>query len=1202
MSFITPSFSAILNNTPIAPTLSSIKSTNGYGFLLKILFGVYAFKLLTSSRFNIKWYVLLLTTIIVCQYSVQDPMSYDIYTNHYKHSLSSSSIGYVNIDGLSSKHLAVSQLMQDNDIAIMIVAETKVQKFKSVPKSIVMHSDTVNYNYGMAAMLHPKYPNRDLNITSISPYHIKIQFDSFNIIGLYVPSSSLDKLQFFKDHIDAYVDENSVLVGDFNMGLNQPSTNLDHGILNHLIGKGLVYHDLEDTTYTFHRETTIGPQYTFIDHLLSPLNNCVSITSTRTIRMACTYHSAIVLEFCSSPIPLLPKNSKIKSYKVREDDYLLLFQSSMGANVSRRQLEFTLVNSFSFMPSNTTISLSTSSDLEKSYEILLDILLTSAECTFGKTKAHSFTIPPTSLKIGHELLTCYDDRSKAKASFQQKESIQIYKESIKQMDSTHFLKVIKYKKRRKFNPKSMLDFLQIDNYIDEWYTKWNNPLYSDIKFSYPHDIQDDFKFTIIDLENALSKLPKNKACGADNVDSEILLYAPDSYKQMMLDFINSILLVGALPSLLMLSDIIPLYKKCLGNLLEHHRPIALSSHFRKLIEVMLMDKIKQLLVTASNQYGYKSNTSISDAIYDIQQYLNSLQDANIPYKMVKLDGKGAFDNLSRMSIKLMITRLNCPSVLKRLFWCLAGQQQFRIRLGTFLSKTISSNMGVIQGGVISPLVYIWVVDDAFKDWDNSLGKIFFFADDLFLITTCTQIEIPVNEIERRLFTVGLTLQSSKTVIIDGTEHENYYFKYLGYYLNHKGCSYEIQMERNLSKARYSFGQQKYLGIFKNSTSHDKLLRSFGSFIFPILEFGLLIWNPKKVLCKKIDSFIRTCVRYLVGASKSTPIIDLEAMYGFTSFYTRCLDRHIAWHNHRCYKEGSTDVIHRKKVSMSFSVHPKLHPIQSEFPNISSLLLRQLPTRPAICTECGNQHSIANQFIKCQFKNFISSSQIQDPITSCSLLSVESYLNIHLDYLKSLSIADNLVIYTDGSFKPKYSSAAFLIITNNELTYEAFNVTSFDVTSSTRAELAAIALALNHEKVLNNSLPITIYSDSEAAISIWEDYWSNKNYRNIYAIDIIIQNKLNRNREINFIWVKGHANDPGNELVNMLCNCHFMHQIPTTIKYKRHNLTMKIIKLLNPLKSFSLFGIVEYGLTVCAKIKIDINRRIESIRRTLLDDM
>ena len=1060
------------------------------------------------------------------------------------------SVVYINMDGLKHKQRVIKPLLEDNSWDVMFIGEAKVDKYQTLGYPFVFHTGTINNNFGMAVALHPKYLTRELVILSSSPYHVVVQFQGFQVMGIYIPSHIQNKHQFYLDNLHKYVTSVTLLFGDFNMPLNNPTTTQDHLMLEDLISKRLIYHDLENTQYTFEREMNGQLQRSFVDHVIAPLNGSVTLLSAHSQRISCTYHSAIVCKIASTEIPLLPKNPKIRSYKLREEKRHEEFQLYLRANVSRIRGRFQVLANVPFQASNSTNKDRSLEILNDIYGLLSDSIVDAATKSLGLTKPVQAKFSSESDNLGRQMLQFYNAHTKQRSTTLSKKFIRSYKSATNELDSCQFIKQLKYKKRRKYNPRSMLNPENIDDYIDKWFDKWNHPSYTNVNPDYPVPICSTFRFTIEHLRASISKLPKGKTPGCDQIDGELIQHADESFLNLLLQFINLCLSLGHLPSKLRLSDIIPIYKKLAGNCITHHRPIALSSHIRKLIEIMLKDQIQHIFATSANHYGYKSDTSIHDAVYDIGKFIEYLQNLGIPYKMIKFDAKGAFDGLSRQAVFEMIERANCDGVLKRLLWSLAGSQDFRIRLGQYTSKIIPSNRGVIQGGVTSPLIFIKTLDDAFSSWDTSFGRLFFFADDILLITTIDDATPAIVDIKTRLASIGLELEDSKTETINESNNARF-TKYLGYWINHHGTNVDMQVSTNIANARYRLKEFIRLGIFRNALDSDKLLKSFSCFVFPILEFGLHIWQPDKKNSNSINGFIRASIRSLTGTARSTPISDIEEMFQFSDFNKRWAERHIRWHNHRCFKENDPCTMFAEKVKMAFKPHPKLEEVSRAFPRIMKVLQRQLPRLPVHCFTCNTVHSVPNQTIKCCYQHAIQNveMEINHPLHNKTAMNLDNYLLQYKRKLLDLQLADKIVICTDGSLvlSPYYASAAYVIIYNNQIFYQSYNISNLRVQSSTRAEIIALILALNDPRIQNCNLPVETYLDSKAAISNILHYKSGRNFRNVHTIDLMTKSEI-LNTPANYSWVKGHDTHVGNNLADLLCNIRSVHR-------SDHNLTL-----------------------------------------------
>jgi len=131
-----------------------------------------------------------------------------------------------------------------------------------------------------------------------------------------------------------------------------------------------------------------------------------------------------------------------------------------------------------------------------------------------------------------------------------------------------------------------------------------------------------------------------------------------------------------------------------------------------------------------------------------------------------------------------------------------------------------------------------------------------------------------------------------------------------------------------------------------------------------------------------------------------------------------------------------------------------------------------------------------------------------------------------------------IVFTDGSClgNPGKGGWAILIIENNN-TREFFG--SEKTTTNNRMELTA---AINAVKKTKSKRKVKIVTDSkyvkngiETWINNWKkNNWKTSNKQNVKNKDLWIElDTLIQKRNINWSWVKGHANSLYNERVDLL---------------------------------------------------------------------
>ena len=129
----------------------------------------------------------------------------------------------------------------------------------------------------------------------------------------------------------------------------------------------------------------------------------------------------------------------------------------------------------------------------------------------------------------------------------------------------------------------------------------------------------------------------------------------------------------------------------------------------------------------------------------------------------------------------------------------------------------------------------------------------------------------------------------------------------------------------------------------------------------------------------------------------------------------------------------------------------------------------------------------------------------------------------------------IIYYTDGSASPNPGPGGFAVIK----AMKPAVLGGEDHTTNIRMEGLAIIAALKDA----NGTPCEIFSDSEfwiKVITIWSLPWEKNGWKKkggeIKNLDIVTEVcPLYKASKAKLIWVRGHNNDPGNELADYWAN-------------------------------------------------------------------
>ncbi len=129
----------------------------------------------------------------------------------------------------------------------------------------------------------------------------------------------------------------------------------------------------------------------------------------------------------------------------------------------------------------------------------------------------------------------------------------------------------------------------------------------------------------------------------------------------------------------------------------------------------------------------------------------------------------------------------------------------------------------------------------------------------------------------------------------------------------------------------------------------------------------------------------------------------------------------------------------------------------------------------------------------------------------------------------------IVYYTDGSCEPNPGTGGFAVIKNMEVCQLGGEHNTTNIRMEGQAIIAALKDARDEQA--------QIYTDSEFWINVitkWSIPWEKNGWKKkggeIKNLDIVREVcPLYRQSQATLIWVRGHNNDPGNELADQWAN-------------------------------------------------------------------
>ena len=397
------------------------------------------------------------------------------------------------------------------------------------------------------------------------------------------------------------------------------------------------------------------------------------------------------------------------------------------------------------------------------------------------------------------------------------------------------------------------------------------------------------EITIEEVKQAIGQLKNNKAPGEDGVFPEMFKVDEDRLPLVLVNLFNKIKEGGKLPSEWKNGVIVKIPKK--GDLSDcgNWRGVMLSPIAMKIFCKLLLNRMEPILdgILREEQAGFRKGRGCSDQIFVVRHLMQQANEMKARLSLCFVDFEKAFDSVSRGVMGKVLRHYGVPEWLVKLVINLHEGTFCKVMIDGSLSDAFEVRSGVIQGGILSPLLFVLVIDYVMKrvieetnagiEWRNGrkLADLD-YADDIVLISEGPEeMQRVVDCLVREGKKVGLVINCAKTEImninIDNQRDcviggrivkQVERFKYLGTVLSKDG-SLNKEFEERLQKANQAMGMLKTVWNNNNFSIHTKI-RIYKTMVRPILIYGHESWYSTVTGDKKLLSFENKALRRILG--------------------------------------------------------------------------------------------------------------------------------------------------------------------------------------------------------------------------------------------------------------------------------------------------------------------------------------------------
>ena len=427
------------------------------------------------------------------------------------------------------------------------------------------------------------------------------------------------------------------------------------------------------------------------------------------------------------------------------------------------------------------------------------------------------------------------------------------------------------------------------------------------KFNF-YCISDDYVF------DQIWNFSNNKSPGLDDIDVKLFKTAAPIVCKSLAYICNLSLATGVFPSDWKNAKVVPVFKAGCKSNVENYRPISVLSIVSKIIERAVHDQMYSYLslnhFLNPSQSGFRSQYSTSTTVIDVEDFILKNMDEGKVTGAIFLDLKKAFDTVNHSLLLNKLKKFGIRDIEINWFKSYLNNRMQSVKVGSTLSDLKPINIGIPQGSILGPLLFIIFVNDL---PDSVICKTVMYADDTSLLISssdplCLQNSLNLNmcKIASWFRKNHLTLNISKTklmlfgtpqnlskyqnisLIYDGETIERVdNFKYLGIVFDsHMTWSHHIDLiASNVSKRCGVIRRVKYY------LPNYILKKLADTLVMPHFDYCSHVWsNCSLTLSSKLQILLNNLARIILSADIRTNIDSMMSSLKWLKLDER-------WNNH-----------------------------------------------------------------------------------------------------------------------------------------------------------------------------------------------------------------------------------------------------------------------------------------------------------------
>ena len=411
-----------------------------------------------------------------------------------------------------------------------------------------------------------------------------------------------------------------------------------------------------------------------------------------------------------------------------------------------------------------------------------------------------------------------------------------------------------------------------------------------------------------ELNHAIKTLPtSNKAIDTDCIHPKMLKRSGPNFRELLLRLFNKCMEEKTWPWVN--NKVIFMRKPGNSNYFcpSSYRPTTISSYVGKLFERLLDSRIRALAehegILDKEKGGFRKQKSTVRLLYRLLLQCKNLKLKKQLGTLISLDLEKAFDSVWINGLLWKLNHIGITGNMLRLIESFLRNRQLYVEIGEYQSEKFKTDIGVPQGAVLSPVLFIIFVSELFDGIDADKFK---FADDGNLLISassttelhqrreaallkffqwCTKWRLKINVDKMILVPINVDATFIKFHKI-GTEAVKILesCKILGVTFDSK-LTFKSHANVMKGRALHHFETMDKLVGQKWGLSPQTLIRLFSQVLIPKVLYAAPIWALRNLIT--LNSAINKTIKQPLGVATSSNNSMAEIIAGTPPIALRC---------------------------------------------------------------------------------------------------------------------------------------------------------------------------------------------------------------------------------------------------------------------------------------------------------------------------